>query len=71
MSRSALNELILPNEHNDHRPPVRSFVLRKKGAKSGIRLIDYASLRAYIRSNESLNSGADHSESLPGCMTKI
>ena len=51
LSRSALNELILPTKQNDFTPPVRSFCLRKRGAKTGIRLVDYASLKAYIRSN--------------------
>jgi hypothetical protein len=31
---------------------VRSFVLRQRGAKTGIRLIDWQSLRAYIRQHE-------------------
>jgi hypothetical protein len=51
LSRSALNELILPTEQNGFTPPVRSFCLRKRGAKTGIRLVDYASLKAHIRSN--------------------
>jgi len=51
LSRSALNELILPTESNGFNPPVRSFCIRKRGAKTGIRLIDYASLKAYIRAN--------------------
>jgi len=51
LSRSALNELILPTKQNGFTPPVRSFCLRKRGAKTGIRLVDYASLKAYIRSN--------------------
>ena len=49
MSRSALNDLILPTPRNGNKPPVRSFCLRQKGAKTGIRLVDYASLRDYIR----------------------
>lgn len=49
LSRSALNMLILPCRQNGNRPPVRSFVLRQRGAKTGIRLIDWQSLRAYIR----------------------
>jgi hypothetical protein len=49
MSRSALNDLILPTENNGNKPPVKSFVLRKRGAKTGIRLIDYASLADHIR----------------------
>ncbi|HXR47405.1 MAG TPA: hypothetical protein VN784_08175 [Candidatus Limnocylindrales bacterium] len=48
LSRSAINELILPNLHNGNKPPVRSFCLRKKGAATGIRIVDYASLREYI-----------------------
>ena len=52
MARSALNELILPTERNGFKPPVRSFCLRQKGARTGIRLIDYASLRTYILAHE-------------------
>jgi hypothetical protein len=51
LSRSALNELILPTEQNGFTPPVRSFCLRKRGAKTGIRLVDYASLKAHIFAN--------------------
>jgi hypothetical protein len=51
LSRSALNELILPTKQNGFTPPVRSFCLRKRGAKTGIRLVDYASLKAHILSN--------------------
>lgn len=49
MSRSGLNELILPTERNGNRPPVRSYCLRQRGAKTGIRLVDFQSLRAFIR----------------------
>ena len=49
MSRSALNELILPSEKNGFKPPVRSFCLRQKGAAKGIRLVDYSSLSSHIR----------------------
>lgn len=49
MARSALNGLILPTEANNHKPPVRSFVLRKRGARTGIRLIDFRSLVGYVR----------------------
>jgi len=52
LSRSALNMLILPCRQNGNKPPVRSFVLRQRGAKTGIRLIDWQSLRAYIRQHE-------------------
>ena len=49
LSRSYLNDLILPTSANGHKPPVRSFVLRKRGAKSGVRIIDAASLFDWIR----------------------
>lgn len=48
MTRSALNELILPTPRNGFKPPVRSFVLRRKGSRTGIRLISYRHLREYI-----------------------
>lgn len=52
MSRSGLNALILPTTENGFKPPVRSFVLRKKGAKTGIRLVDYADLVRLIREHQ-------------------
>jgi hypothetical protein len=56
LSRSALNELILPTASNNFAPPVRSFCLRKRGAKTGIRLVDYASLKAHILKNAEVGS---------------
>lgn len=50
-SRSYLNTLVLPCKENGFRPPVRSIVLRRRGAKTGVRLIDLASLRAYLEAN--------------------
>jgi len=51
LSRSAINELILPTERNGFKPPVRSFCLRQRGAKTGIRLVDYDSMANYIRAH--------------------
>ena len=48
MSRAALNALILPTEANGGEPAVKSFCLRQRGAKTGIRLIDYQDLRRHI-----------------------
>ncbi|MGA2029025.1 MAG: hypothetical protein ABSG87_03020 [Verrucomicrobiota bacterium] len=48
MSRAALNALILPTEANGGKPAVKSFCLRQRGAKTGIRLIDYQDLRRHI-----------------------
>ena len=52
LSRSYLNALILPSTVNGHRPPVRSICLRQRGAKTGVRLIDCASLLAFLNANE-------------------
>jgi hypothetical protein len=48
LSRSYINSLILPSGANGHRPPVKSFVIRKRGARTGVRLVDYQDLRRYI-----------------------
>ncbi len=48
LTRSKLNELILPCPVNDHKPPVRSIVLRRKGAEKGVRLIYLRSLLDYL-----------------------
>ena len=56
LSRSYLNVLILPCNENDYRPPVRSVVLRRKGAKTGVRLINVQSLREFIERHETTNS---------------
>ena len=56
LSRSYLNALVLPTESNGHRPPVKSVCLRKKGAKTGVRLICVDSLRAYLTAH--IESGA-------------
>lgn len=46
LSRSTLNELTIPGPANDGTPPVRSVVLRKRGALR-IWLINYDSLMTY------------------------
>lgn len=48
LSRSTLNELVIPAEVNDYLPPVRSAVIKKRGAMRGIRLISFDSLMGYI-----------------------
>jgi hypothetical protein len=50
LSRSKLNELILPLGSNGFKPPVRSVVLRKRGAIRGVRLIFLDSLIQYLHS---------------------
>lgn len=48
LTRSYMNLLVLPTEANGHKPPVRSYVLRRKGAKTGVRLVSYEALRNFI-----------------------
>ena len=49
LKRSYLNLLILPCRENGFRPPVKSIVLHRTRGRKGVRLIEIASLRAYIR----------------------
>jgi hypothetical protein len=48
LTRGTLNELILPCEENDFKPPVRSIVIKKRGAMRGIRLIHRPSLDSFL-----------------------
>jgi hypothetical protein len=50
LSRSTLNELVIPCEVNNFLPPVKSAVIKKRGAMRGIRLVSYDSLMAHIES---------------------
>jgi len=52
LTRSKMNELILPCRANDFRPPVRSVVLRQRGKVKGVRLVNFDSLIGYIRQQE-------------------
>jgi hypothetical protein len=52
LSRSKLNELILPSPVNSYRPPVRSISLRNRGQVKAVRLIVLDSLISYLRSLE-------------------
>ena len=49
LSRSKLNELILPSASNGYRPPVVSKMLRHPGRVRGIRLIVLAGLLSHLR----------------------
>jgi len=50
LSRTGLNELILPCQANDHRPPVKSFVHKtNKHNIRGIRLIVFHSLMDHLK----------------------
>ncbi len=49
LTRSKMNELILPCPANNFKPPVQSVVLRQRGKIKGVRLISYFHLISYIR----------------------
>jgi hypothetical protein len=63
LSRSKLNELILPSRVNGFKPPVRSVSLRNRGQTRGTRLIVFESLVLYLRGlleqQEDANGGGD------------
>ncbi|HUJ12063.1 MAG TPA: hypothetical protein VL171_18800 [Verrucomicrobiae bacterium] len=48
LTRSKMNELILPCPQNGHKPPVRSLLLRQPGKARGCRLIVFKSLIEYL-----------------------
>lgn len=62
LSRGYLNTLILPMRENNYRPPVVSCVLRQRGARTGVRLINVESLRRYILQRLEPNSGEEISK---------
>jgi hypothetical protein len=52
LSRTKLNELVLPSPSNEGQPPVKSKSERKPGKQRGIRLINFESLLAHLNSQE-------------------
>jgi hypothetical protein len=52
LTRSKMNELILPCKANNFNPAVRSISLRKRGQARGVRLVVVDSLLAYIYNQE-------------------
>lgn len=52
LTRSFLNSLILPTPDNDFSPPVKSYSLRRKGARKGVRLIDVQSLTEFVKAHQ-------------------
>ncbi len=48
LSRSGMNNLILPCAVNGYKPPVRSVCLRQRGAVRGTRLVNYRSLMDHL-----------------------
>jgi len=66
LKRSYLNLLILPCRENGFRPPVKSIVLRRNRSRKGVRLIEIASLRAYILQHAEAESAGPNSDAPPG-----
>jgi len=70
LSRTGLNELILPCHANNFRPPVKSFVHKSsKHNIRGIRLIVYASLMDHLRHEmdaSGINDSKDTCDPSPG-----
>jgi hypothetical protein len=48
LTRSCLNSLVLPTAENNFEPPVQSFVLHRRGARTDARLVGFQSLKNYI-----------------------
>jgi hypothetical protein len=48
LSRSKLNQLVLPCKENDYKPPVESKSVRNRGSIRGTRLIVFDSLMEYL-----------------------
>jgi len=68
LTRSALNYLILPSSANQFHPPVRSYCLRRPGAKKGLRLIDGESLKSFILS---CADGVTNASDKSNCREKV
>ena len=61
LSRSKLNQLILPCSQNGNNPPVKSLCLRPNGALKGTRLIPLQSLIDYLYSQmDSVQAGGSN-----------
>lgn len=50
LSRSKMNELVLPSAFNNFKPEVKSISLRNRGQVKAVRLVVYDSLMTYLRS---------------------
>jgi hypothetical protein len=50
LTRSKMNQLVLPCAANGFKPPVKSISLRCRGQIKAVRLVVYDSLMAYLRS---------------------
>jgi hypothetical protein len=67
LSRSKLNELILPSPLNSFKPPVKSLSLRNRGQVKAVRLIVLDSLLGYLRGLLEQQSTEAHGGYSTGC----
>jgi len=58
LTRSKLNELVLPCPANEYKPPVRSICLRQRGKVKGVRLIHLRSLLDYLNAQANTTGAA-------------
>lgn len=52
MKRESMLNLVMPRQCNDFRPPVKSVLIKRPGAKRGSRYINAQSLRDFMASLE-------------------
>jgi hypothetical protein len=60
LNRSELKFLIESSVENRFQPPVRSYFVRKFGAKTGYRVVDLNHLISYLSSRHNSSSGVGH-----------
>lgn len=49
IGRSYWNSLVLPSAANQWKPRVKSYVLRRPGARTGVRLVDFQSAFTFVK----------------------
>jgi len=54
--------LVLPTKANSYAPPVRSYVIRQKGAKTGVRLVSGESLVDFILAHAETSGTANNAQ---------
>jgi hypothetical protein len=52
IGRSYWNSLVLATPANGFRPKVKSYVIRRRGSRTGLRLIDFDSAFAFIQQHQ-------------------
>jgi hypothetical protein len=62
LSRSSLDAITRPQAANRFKPPVARKILKQAGTRRGVRLINYASLMAYL---DGLSNDANSEEVTP------